>query len=292
MTTRIHSISSHRDGLVSRTVGNARRVNLGTTSDRSGEYMRPGVLLASVVLSCMMMVSPASVNAVEYVSGNVEQMQAMAKPFKKQEVNKGRVWMLFVLGASSLFGVTVLVENNGAWFPAIAKANKAMKQSMKAMEEREQQAVLTGQAASLNEEAAYLLDEVEQDESLQNAVLAGIRQASDDAKKTMSMMKEDVPQEIGIDDDDIGSLLDDSLTEETDAVIEQENIQEEEDDDEEEEEEEIQQRVPLFEISGSDIDQSIESRNEATRGQENVDLSGISLEALQMELEKRKNRQT
>jgi hypothetical protein len=65
------------------------------------------------------------------------QMQAKAQPFQKVEVNKGRVWLLFVLGASSLFGVTVLVENNSAWFPAISRANKAMKAGMAAIEEKE-----------------------------------------------------------------------------------------------------------------------------------------------------------
>jgi len=236
-------------------------------------------------------------SAVEYVSPSVEQMQAMAKPFKKQEVNKGRVWLLFVLGASSLFGVTVLVENNSAWFPAISKANKAMKASMKAMEEREKQAALTGQAASLNDDLP--LGEEMGEDSLQNAVLAGIKQASDDAKKTLSSMKEDIPQEIGInDDEDIGSLLDVSLEEEEEEQEEQGRVMDDIIEEEEEDEKELP-RTPLFEISGEDIDQSIESRrNEARQEEEesnpddDVDLSNISLEDLQKELEKRKNRQT
>jgi hypothetical protein len=256
------------------------------------QCLRPGMLLTSVLLSCIMGIAPAY-SAVEYVSPSVEQIQAMAKPFKKQEVNKGRVWLLFVLGASSLFGVTVLVENNGAWFPAISKANKAMKASMKAMEERERQSVLTGQAASLNDDA-YLAQDIE--DPLQNAVLAGIKQASNDAKKTLSSMKEDMPREIGIDDDDIGSLLDDAFEQEVDQDDIEDTLEGEEEEEDKQEEEEEAQRTPLFEISGEEIDQSIESRNEASRvedgGDDDIDLSNISLEDLQKELEKRKNRQT
>lgn len=256
---------------------------------REKQSIQPGIVVASILLACIMAIVPADVaKAAEYVSPSMEQMQAMAKPFKKQEVNKGRVWLLFVLGASSLFGITVLVENNGAWFPAIAKANKAMKASMKAMEEQEKQVGLTGQAASLSEDS-YLPPMVESDDSLQDAVLAGIKQASADAKKTLSAMKDDltVPQQIGVEDDDIGDMLDISMEEEgfTAKGL---------DESEETEEEMEETRTPLFEISGDIIDQSIESRvreDKQDTSSDAVDLSNISLDELQKELEKRKNRQ-
>lgn len=49
-----------------------------------------------------------------------------AKPMKKQYIDKGKVWLVFVGGAALLFMTTVLAENNEKWFPAIARANKAM----------------------------------------------------------------------------------------------------------------------------------------------------------------------
>lgn len=56
-----------------------------------------------------------------------DQIVSMAKPLPQQTVNKGRIWLLFILGASALFGGTVVLENNEEWFPAITRANKAMK---------------------------------------------------------------------------------------------------------------------------------------------------------------------
>lgn len=49
-----------------------------------------------------------------------------AKPLPKASVDKGKVWTVFAGGAAVLFMGTVLAENNAAWFPAIARANKAM----------------------------------------------------------------------------------------------------------------------------------------------------------------------
>lgn len=50
----------------------------------------------------------------------------MARPLPKQAFDKGRVWLVFIGGAASLFLVTVAAENNEAWFPAIARANAVM----------------------------------------------------------------------------------------------------------------------------------------------------------------------
>lgn len=53
-------------------------------------------------------------------------MLSAAKPLPKQQVNKGKVWLIFVLGAASLFGTAVVMENNRTFFPAISRANRAM----------------------------------------------------------------------------------------------------------------------------------------------------------------------
>ncbi|RMZ55280.1 hypothetical protein APUTEX25_005558 [Auxenochlorella protothecoides] len=50
-----------------------------------------------------------------------------ARPLPQQPIDKGRIWFVLIVGASALFGATVLLENRAAWFPAIAKANQAMK---------------------------------------------------------------------------------------------------------------------------------------------------------------------
>lgn len=49
-----------------------------------------------------------------------------AKPFKKQPVDKFRIWVVLIGGAAVLFIGTVASENNSGWFPAISKANKAL----------------------------------------------------------------------------------------------------------------------------------------------------------------------
>lgn len=48
--------------------------------------------------------APASLADVTTVTA--QQAVDMAKPLKQQKVNKGRIWALFVLGATALFGST------------------------------------------------------------------------------------------------------------------------------------------------------------------------------------------
>ena len=68
----------------------------------------------------------------------------MAKPLKEQKVDKEKVWLIFILGAAGLFGVTLLLENNERFFPAIYRANQAMSQAKKALKVNGSiQAVLT-----------------------------------------------------------------------------------------------------------------------------------------------------
>lgn len=303
----------------------------------SGPVRLPAAL-APVLLSLVVSWTQPALADQAPAQSTYEQMQASAQPFKKVDVNKGRVWLLFVLGASSLFGVTVLVENNGAWFPAIAKANRAMKASLRAMEEREKMekaqgtqetqetletlgtlgAQETQETLGAMEDAWDVAESNTAVQSTQEAVLAGIRQASVDAKQTIRSMREDtvpamMPLELRIDDeagqmeeggealldraqdkeeedfDDIGSLLDDPIPGSEEEIME--NVVAMEGTEQEPLQEDT--RKPLFEISGEAIDASISSREEQLKEAKEaaskpaIDLSNISLEELQKELEKR-----
>jgi len=64
---------------------------------------------------------------------------ASARPLAAQPVRKGKVWLLLAGGAAALFGGTILLENNEQFFPAIARANKAIARSRE-----QQQAWCTG----------------------------------------------------------------------------------------------------------------------------------------------------
>jgi len=67
-----------------------------------------------------------SVALAELPTATLEEATAAARPLPQQTVRTGRVWALIGLGAAGVFGAAVAVENNAAWFPAIAKANRAM----------------------------------------------------------------------------------------------------------------------------------------------------------------------
>lgn len=60
----------------------------------------------------------------------------MARPLPKQTVDKGKVWTVFIGGAVVLFLGTLAVENNPNFFPAISRANQAMKMATKRMQVR------------------------------------------------------------------------------------------------------------------------------------------------------------
>jgi len=63
----------------------------------------------------------------ELATVTLDEATAAARPLPQQAVRTGRVWALIGLGAAGVFGAAVAVENNAAWFPAIAKANRAIK---------------------------------------------------------------------------------------------------------------------------------------------------------------------
>jgi hypothetical protein len=135
------------------------------------------------------------------------------------------------------------------------------------MEEQEKLAAMQALENEIQEK-----EKVEQDR-LENAVLAGIQQASSDARQTLQKYKEEIPREI-------------------------------EAEDVEEESPSFEEQKPLFEISGDDIDKSIEDKMESTQqavdeeepqedvadSSDMVDLSAISLEELQKELEMRQKK--
>ena len=198
--------------------------------------------------------------AIEYVPP--EQMTSLAKPVKKQEVNKGKVWLLFVLGASTLFGVTIVVENNSAWFPAISRANKAMASAQAALAKKEEQGVNKKQIVDKNE---MMLEEREDDitsdeeeDRLQQAVLSGIAEARESLRKVQQETR--VPQELSV----------------------EEEMKLEEDIGREEVEKEL--RKPIFEISGDEIQQTTDAKISSTQKA----LEDVSLEDLQKEIGKRK----
>lgn len=87
--------------------------------------------LAAAAAAAVLLVGCPSAALAELQTVPADQMTQMARPLAKQPTNKGRIWLLIVLGAASLFGTTVVLENNGAWFPAISRANRAMRTSAK-----------------------------------------------------------------------------------------------------------------------------------------------------------------
>ena len=53
-------------------------------------------------------------------------MSALAKPLQTEKVEEKRIWLVFVVGAASLFVFINVIENNPSWFPAVSRANRAM----------------------------------------------------------------------------------------------------------------------------------------------------------------------
>lgn len=51
---------------------------------------------------------------------------SFARTLPKQTVNKGKIWVIFLLGATGLFGAALAIERNSKLFPAIARANQAL----------------------------------------------------------------------------------------------------------------------------------------------------------------------
>ncbi|KAL6765848.1 hypothetical protein V8C86DRAFT_2450434 [Haematococcus lacustris] len=111
---------------------------------------------ASIAATALLLAAPPfSMAAQESVIQTVSpsQITQYAKSLPKQQVDKGRVWTVVVGGAAILFGATVLAENNEAWFPAISRANKAVKMSREAQKARERQQAEAARQTALVSEA-------------------------------------------------------------------------------------------------------------------------------------------
>jgi len=96
---------------------------------------------------------------------------SQARPLEvKQRADKGKVWQLFIGGALLIFGTTVAVENDETIFPAISRANRAMRNMYKRQQVPsdavEVPAAEPGEAAE------------GEDDRLLAAVQAGVKEAS------------------------------------------------------------------------------------------------------------------
>ncbi|KAF6256016.1 isoprenoid synthase domain-containing protein [Scenedesmus sp. NREL 46B-D3] len=88
---------------------------------------------AAITAAALIHPLPAAADLVQTVPAS--QVTQTARPLPKQYIDKSKVWVVFIGSAASLFILTVAAENNGAWFPAIARANAAMTQARKKAEQ-------------------------------------------------------------------------------------------------------------------------------------------------------------
>jgi hypothetical protein len=114
---------------------------------------------------------------VQVVSGSDALNQA--QPLKSTEpVNKGKVWLLLCGGAAGLFVATLLIENNTAWFPAIARANVQMTSSRE-QEESDQE----------TDAGADISQAIDVDARAEAAVLQGLKAARDRVQQEQELRK-------------------------------------------------------------------------------------------------------
>ena len=175
----------------------------GTESTEGTKPLHPWLLrtISTAAAAALLVVapSPAALADIQYVPA--DQAANQAKPLVlKQEVNKNLVWEVLIGGAVVLFGTTVLLENNEALFPAIYRANQAMKMYGE-VEEAQQQAV---PPEAMEVEAAEVpLPELEPPQAeqvmdpLTASVLDGINEAS--AKTSGTGKQEEAEGEVVVD---------------------------------------------------------------------------------------------
>lgn len=113
---------------------------------------------------------PASAD-IEYVTPS--QATAAARELPRQAVNAGRVWLILGGGSLALFALTLAAENNAAWFPAIARANQAMRKTRDPVAE----APAPAEEASQETVDSQRLAAARQEAELQASVLAGLSEA-------------------------------------------------------------------------------------------------------------------
>ncbi|KAG7667753.1 hypothetical protein NADE_002608 [Nannochloris sp. 'desiccata'] len=250
-----------------------------------------GATAAAIIIAT----APASFAELQTVPP--DQVTSLAKPLKVQTVNKNRIWLLFVLGASSLFGITVVAENNESWFPAISKANKALAASTAAAKERARKA--EEEQLQLEERLAEVKQETTTDSRLESAVAEGLLQARRPPPALTPPIDVEVEEESASTASIVAAAaVEDAEISEASRFPAELGIEEEEENEEEVpiiEEEAVDEMdvvetaaagasraAPLFEISGDEIEASAKSF------QQREVLNEISIEDLQRELEERK----
>lgn len=81
-------------------------------------------IVSSVLTGTLLWGSPAHAEIIQTVSPR--EVSEMGAPLKVQKVEKKKVWLVFIIGASTLFAFTNIIENYSSWFPAVKRANEAM----------------------------------------------------------------------------------------------------------------------------------------------------------------------
>lgn len=240
-----------------------------------------GAGAAALVLATV----PATAALAELQTVPADQVTSLAKPLRVQTVNKGRVWLLFILGASSLFGATILAENNETFFPAISRANKAMAASAAALKQKQERS--DEEQMQFDQRLVEVQAEREEDALLEDAVAAGIAAArrppalaavepsiiSAEALETETTY----PAELEAAPMEVSSQQEEESEEEEPSTSDSESITAA-----------VEaagaagaSRAPLFEIGGDQIESSMKQY-------ENRVLKEMSVEDLQRELESRK----
>ncbi|KAI3438893.1 hypothetical protein D9Q98_001308 [Chlorella vulgaris] len=131
--------------------------------------------IAAAAVSGLLLFSAVPPSMAELVTVTPQEATEMARPLKKQQFNKGRIWGLFVLGATALFGCTVVLENNSKLFPAISRSNQAMRMARKQQEERE--AASAAEQAAFEQRLVQVRSERERDAGAEAAVMEGLLEA-------------------------------------------------------------------------------------------------------------------
>jgi len=228
--------------------------------------------------SAPLLISPPPAHA-DIQTVSADELINSAKPIRiTQKINKGRIWLLIILGASSLFSTTVVLENNESWFPAISRANKAMRATSKKNRKTDDSIII--ESDNNNNMPMVMENQQEEDEDskrLQAAVLEGM------ASARQRVIAVDSNNSNKIDEDEYtkpdalitnwGSDMSDADEvdmgmSDTDGIV----VNNEEEEEQEEREQEV--RKPLFEISSEQIEESLKRKK----------LEQLSLEDLQNEL--------
>lgn len=251
-------------------------------------------LAGAAAAALMLAAASAGPALAELQTVTADQATSMARPLKVQEVKKGRIWLLFVLGASSLFGITVVAENNAAWFPAIARANKAMAMSTKGVQQRDEASEASeAESERFEQRLEEVQAERETDYRLESAVAEGLVAARRpeaaavdvEAAAVEATAEEAVAAPSVVPVATYPAELDAGVAEAMAAAAEAEDAEWAAAEAAEEAAAaaaaSAEAREPLFEIGGDQIEASTKSMQQRV-------LDGMSLEELQKELEARR----